>query len=193
WGPDILNHPHLFSANLVYGLPSLQGQNAWVRGVAGGWETSTIVTISSGASMTTQLNGVQGLGDPAGVGQGGNSGAGQNRPDRVAGQACRTSGMASNAFINANMFTVNGYQLGQVGNAGIGTCLGPPVRVVDFGLDKNFKITERIKAQFRFEFFNLFNHPIYDENNLFGNNRTLGFTNTVFGDANGNVVTPNAQ
>jgi hypothetical protein len=193
WGPDILNHPHLFSANLVYGLPGLQGQNAFVRGVAGGWETSTIISISSGGSMTTQLNGVQGLGDPAGVGGGGNSGAGQDRPNRVVGQPCRTSGMDSNAFINPNMFTVSGYQLGQVGNAGIGTCLGPPVRDVDFGLDKNFKITERIKMQFRFEFFNLFNHPIYDENNLFSNNRTLGFTNVVYGDASGNVVTPNAQ
>ena len=192
WGPDLLNHTHLFSANVVYGLPALQGQNAWVRGIAGGWETSTIVSISSGDSVSTLLNGVQGLGDPAGVGGGGNSGAGQNRPDRVAGQSCRVSGMDSNAFINPNMFTVTGYQLGQVGNAGVGTCTGPPVRDVDFGLNKTFKITERIKAQFRFEFFNLFNHPIYDENN-FNGNTTIGFNNIVYGDANGNVVTPNAQ
>jgi hypothetical protein len=193
WGPDILNHPHLFSANFVYGLPSLQDRNAWVRGIAGGWETSTIVTVSSGASMSTLLNGVQGLADPAGVGIGGNNGTGQNRPDRVPGQHCHVSGMDSNQFINSNMFTVNGYRLGQVGNAGVGTCLGPPVRDVDFGVNKNFKITERIKAQFRFEFFNLFNHPIYDENNLFSNNLTMGFTNVVYADANGNVVKANAQ
>ena len=192
WGPDLLNHPQLFSANLIYGLPALQDKNAWVRGVAGGWQASTLVSLASGASISTLLNGVQGLGDPAGVGGGGNSGAGQNRPDRVAGQPCRTSGMAPNQFINSSMFTVNGYQLGQVGNAGVGTCLGPPVRNVDFGLDKNFKITERVKAQFRLEFFNLFNHPIYDEGSVESNN-TIGFNNIVYGNASGSVVTPNAQ
>lgn len=192
WGPDLLNHTHLFSANLVYGLPSLQGQKAILRAVAGGWETSTIITADTGSSISTLMSGVQGLGDPAGVGGGGNAGTAQNRPDRIVGQACRVSGMDSTQFINPKMFTVNGYQLGQVGNTGVGTCVGPPVRDVDFGLDKNFKITERIKAQFRFEFFNLFNHPIYNEGSVQGNNN-IGFTNVVFGDASGNVVTPNAQ
>jgi hypothetical protein len=95
--------------------------------------------------------------------------------------------MDSTQFINPNMFTVTGYQLGQVGNAGVGTCLGPGNRTVDFGVDKNFKITERIKAQFRFEFFNLFNHPSYNAQDVI-NNQTIGFNNPVYGDANGNAV-----
>ena len=140
--------------------------------------------------MTALLNGIQGLGDPAGLGAGG--GATYDRADRVAGQPCRASGQAPNQYFNPNMFTVNGYQLGQIGTAGIGVCQGPPVRNVDAGLDKNFKVTERIKAQFRFEFFNLFNHPIYDENNLFSSNLTLGGpTNIVYGNSSGAVVTPN--
>ncbi len=190
WGPDILNHPHIFSANLVYDLPSLQGSNALVRGALGGWQASTIISAASGPSISTLLNGVQGLGDPAGVGNG--SAVGQNRPDRVAGQPCRTSGMDSRQFINPNMFTVNGYQLGKVGNAGVGTCQGPGNKTVDFGVDKNFKITERIKAQFRFEFFNLFNHPSYSAQNVIDNN-TLGFNSPVFGDASGNPVPVDAK
>jgi len=46
----------------------------------------------------------------------------------------------------------------------------------DFSVSKNFHITERIKAQFRMDAFNLFNHPQY------GNPDTgIGFnaTNTV--------------
>jgi hypothetical protein len=33
---------------------------------------------------------------------------------------------------------------------------------------KNFEITERVSAQFRAEFFNIFNHPVY----AFGPNET---------------------
>jgi hypothetical protein len=190
YGPDILNHPHIFSANLVYGLPMLKDQSAIVRGVAGGWEASTIVSLASGESISTLLNGVQGLGDPAGVGNG--SATSQDRPDRVAGQSCRTSGMDATQFINPNMFTVNGYQLGKVGNAGIGTCLGPNTRNVDFALHKDFKVTERIKAQFRLEFFNLFNHPLYNGQDVI-NNQTLGFNAPIFADASGTPVPKDAQ
>lgn len=185
YGPDILNHPHIFSANLVYDLPSMQGSNALVRGALGGWQASTIVSLASGPSISTLLNGVQGLGDPAGVGNG--SATSQDRPNRVAGQPCRTSGMDSRQFINPNMFTVNNYQLGQIGNAGVGTCLGPGNKTVDFGVDKNFKITERIKAQFRFEFFNLFNHPSYSAQDVI-NNETIGFNSPVYGNAAGTAA-----
>jgi hypothetical protein len=185
WGPDILNHPQLFSANVAYDLPSLQNKSTLVRATLGGWQTAAIVAVASGPSISTLLNGVQGLGDPAGVGNG--AATGVNRPDRVLSQPCHTSGMSSQQFINPNMFTVNGYQLGKVGNAGVGTCLGPNTRNVDFSLHKNFKITERISTQFRMEFFNLFNHPLYSAQDVI-NNQTLNFNSPIFGDASGNPV-----
>ncbi len=80
------------------------------------------------------------------------------------------------------MFTVNGFKLGQIGNAGVGICSGPPTRERGLGLDKNFKITEHITAQFRMEFFNLFNHPQYVAQNVINNN-TINFNKPVFGDA----------
>jgi hypothetical protein len=190
WGPDILNHPQLFSANVAYDLPSLQNKSTLVRATLGGWQTAGILTLASGPSISTLLNGVQGLGDPAGVGNG--SATAVNRPDRVLSQPCHTSGMSSQQFMNPNMFTVNGYQLGKVGNAGIGTCLGPNTRNVDFSLHKNFKITERISTQFRMEFFNLFNHPLYSAQDVI-NNQTLGFNAPIFGDASGNPVPKDAK
>jgi hypothetical protein len=85
------------------------------------------------------------------------------------------------------MFTVNGFQLGTDGNAGVGICSGPPTRNVDLGLDKNFKVTEHITVQFRLEFFNLFNHPQYTAQDVINNN-SIGFNAPVFADASGTVV-----
>jgi len=42
---------------------------------------------------------------------------------------------------------------------------GPPLVNVDFSAIKNFKITETRGLQFRAEFFNLLNHPIFGQPN----------------------------
>ena len=189
YGPDILNHPHIFNASFVYGLPMLSNANPFVRGALGGWQASTILNISSGPSITPRVS-IQGLGDPSGVGNG--TATGRERADRVDGQPCRASGADPRTWLNPNMFTVNGYQLGQMGTAGVGLCSGPPTRVVDLGVDKNFKITERVKMQFRMEFFNLFNHPLYVANDIISN-EVLNFNAPVFGDANGDIVTPSTD
>jgi hypothetical protein len=45
------------------------------------------------------------------------------------------------------------------GNEGRNSLLGPAFRQLDFSLFKNTAITERVKLELRFEFYNLFNHP----------------------------------
>ena len=47
----------------------------------------------------------------------------------------------------------------QFGNSRIGNLRGPDLVNFDFVLQKDFKIYELQKLQFRAEFFNLFNHP----------------------------------
>ena len=49
---------------------------------------------------------------------------------------------------------------GQIGNAGFDSLRGPHAFYDDMALSKNFTITERIKAQFRFDAYNVFNHPV---------------------------------
>jgi Carboxypeptidase regulatory-like domain/TonB dependent receptor-like, beta-barrel len=56
-----------------------------------------------------------------------------------------------------SMLIPNG--MGQYGNMGRNVFRDTGFRNVDFSVTKNFKFTERFAAQFRAEFFNLFNHP----------------------------------
>ena len=45
------------------------------------------------------------------------------------------------------------------GNLARNGLVGPPFRQLDFSIYKNTNITERVKLELRFEFYNLFNHP----------------------------------
>jgi len=45
------------------------------------------------------------------------------------------------------------------GNEGRNSLVGPPFRQLDFSIYKNTNITEKVKLELRFEFYNLFNHP----------------------------------
>jgi hypothetical protein len=55
--------------------------------------------------------------------------------------------------------------IGTVGNSGRGMFRGPGQWNLDFSLFKDFPITERVKTQFRTEFFNLFNHANFADPN----------------------------
>jgi hypothetical protein len=80
----------------------------------------------------------------------------------VKGQSCFSGNNLQ--YINPKAFTMNGYVLGQRPFGDTGQCHGPAIRDVDFSLDKNWsipKLGESTKLQFRLEFFNLFNHPMF--------------------------------
>jgi hypothetical protein len=169
-----INRPHIFAANVIYNLPTLQGMQRLVRDSLGSWEVGAGVNITSGTSYTPTIGTLSGLfggnvNDPSGIG----NGAGATRPDLVPGQPCKNPKFSPSSdlhWVNPNRYTLNGFTLGTIGSAPIGDCLGPPTRVVDFSISKNFNITERVKAQFRLDFFNLFNHPNY---NGLGDNQGL--------------------
>jgi hypothetical protein len=182
-GLSNFDRPRVFNASLVYNLPTLDGQNAFVKGVAGGWETSTVVSVATGNALTItgalagSPNGVTCVslaggapcpnpgitipGDPWGaVG----NGALTNLSVRplMTGQSCHSGNNLQ--YINPNAFTMNGYVLGQRPFGDTGQCFGPNTRDVDFALDKNWrlpKLGEQAKLQFRLEFFNLLNHPMF--------------------------------
>jgi len=175
-GLSDFDRPHVFSSSLVYNLPSLEGLNGFVKGVAGGWETSTVVSVATGNALTI-TGGLQGTtcvslaggipcsgtvgADPWGATGNGAFTNFSTRP-LTTGQSCSSGNELQ--YIDPNAFTMNGYVFGQAPAGQIGQCHGPNIRDVDFSLDKNWgipKLGEAAKIQFRLEFFNLFNHPMF--------------------------------
>jgi hypothetical protein len=64
---------------------------------------------------------------------------------------------------------------------------GPGYDKVNLSLFKNFQISERIRMEFRSEFFNLFNHPSFNQPNFGGNGVVAvpgsgNFTDSTFGE-----------
>src|SRR5262249_6293555 len=107
------------------------------------------------------------------------------RPNRVAGQGCRApSGSPAIQWLNPNAWTLDNFQLGTFGNSGIGICSGPGIANTDFSVHKNFKVTERINAQFRMDFFNAFNKTQFQGNGGGFTGVETNFLNSTFACTN---------
>jgi hypothetical protein len=180
-GLATIDRPHIFAANLIYDTPGLRNLNRIAQYSLGDWELSTIVNVSSGTPYTPVINGFSaagsGVNDLSGIGLGN----GSYRPNIVSGQSCRNASFKNFQWVNPNRYTLNGFQLGAIGTAPVGDCFGPGVSRADFSVAKNFRLTERVKMQFRMDAFNLFNHPQYGNPN---NGNTNGYVNIGFSAAN---------
>ena len=75
----------------------------------------------------------------------------------MAGQPCRATDGPKEQWLNPNAWTLTGFELGTFGDSGRGVCDGPNFVQVDLALYKNVKLGKRVKAQIRFEVFNVFN------------------------------------
>jgi len=163
------HRPHIFNASLVLGLPSLEGKSTAMRTAFGDWEVGTIVQASSGRPVTVFTGATPGLTNRV-------SGTGLNanqRPNLVSGVDCQATGGPKEQFLNPDAFTLTDFQLGTFGNSPRGVCLGPGFFQTDLAFYKNFQITVRVKAQFRFEIFNVFNRANFTGVNVNLNPTTL--------------------
>jgi hypothetical protein len=192
-GNATINRPNIFVLNEVFYLPKLEQKNAFVRNTVGGWEFNTIFTAENGNSQSVYQSGIGAAGgalDPnAPVNNcsfNGNSfpcalsslsGTGytnNQRPNINPGVSCN-SGVSGAQIDNPNAFTLIGYQIGTLGNAGRGICQGPHYVNADFGLYKNFRFREKFNIRFSMDFFNAFNHTNFDANSIGGVGNQSGF------------------
>jgi Carboxypeptidase regulatory-like domain/TonB-dependent Receptor Plug Domain len=169
-GNTQINRPQIFIANLVYYLPDLKGQNELVQSIAGGWELGAITQYASGTSTTFSQNGVsEDSSHTIGGANGGLAslfGVGYTNTQRplATGQSC-SAGTGGSQVLNPGAATLVGYEIGTIPNnlMGIGSCAGPGLVNTDFSIDKNWRVWgERLRIQFRFDMFNLFNHANFN-------------------------------
>jgi hypothetical protein len=163
WGRPPVARTHIFNASLVWLLPPLDDRSRPMRAVLGGWEITTIVGAATGQPITIFTGSL-----PGGL-NGGPSGTGFNdnqRPNRVSGEPCRADTGVAEQIINPKAFTLNGFQLGTIGNEKFGECTGPGYFQADLAFYKNFALNDRVKLQFRWDIFNVFNRANFLYNDL---------------------------
>ena len=188
-GISSLSIPFTWTSNFVYRTPEMKGQSLLVRQVAGGWELSPIITLQSGTPFSLQGGDSHYWAsvDPSqnGTGSGCLSNCPGDRADRVQGVSLKVrQGSRSQwvkQYFNPAAFVPR--KDGTFGNSGKNMIQGPPSFNIDSSLMKNWAILEKYQVQFRFEFFNAFNHPVMANPDTWPNDSTFGQINAGKGSA----------
>jgi hypothetical protein len=144
--------PHNFIFSAGYELPVGHGKHflgsasGISNAVLGGWQVQGIFNIRSGLPFTPTISS-----DVANIGITG------QRPNRLG------SGTLANPTV-AQWFNRSAFVLPATytyGNSGANIITGPGLKELDCAIFKEFPIRERLKIQFRSEFFNLSNTPSF--------------------------------
>ncbi|HKQ73798.1 MAG TPA: TonB-dependent receptor [Blastocatellia bacterium] len=140
---------HRLVSSVVYEIPVGRGKKfaGSIPKVAdviiGGWQVNAIATFQKGFPMTITAADTGGLNDSQGT----------NRADLV-GKAQVTGELGRWFDTSAFRQPAAGF----LGTSGRSILRAPGINNWDTGLFKNFRISERVSFQFRFESFNAFNH-----------------------------------
>ncbi len=142
----------------------------------GGWDTNGILTLQDGQPGTVPCP----ITTTSGFGCNADKVAGQN-PD--SGPHNVNQWLNPAAFTNPPVATAIGQSDYSPLGGGPSNFRGPGFHRLDFSLFKQFEVTERVRLEFRSEFFNLANHPNFSLPGFSGNGVTaapgsLNFLNT---------------
>jgi hypothetical protein len=145
---------HIFGAHYVWEIPFHGRESGAVYHVLAGWQISGSTRYGTGVPLTVT----------AATNSANSFGGGSLRPDLVGDpEGPRTV----NDWFNRTAFAQPAPNT--FGNSPNGVLRGPGVHLTDLGVFKNFRITQQVRAQYRLEMFNAFNHT-----QLSGVGTTLG-------------------
>jgi hypothetical protein len=187
WGPNPFNRKQVFVFSAIYDLPVGKGKMFLGNAgrvtdlLLGGWQASNTLTYGTGLPFSPNINECSTVTDagPCRPNVTGNISTGK----RTITSGCNSGGPCGTYWFTpiqplsynltaANVGTdsctlarpasgpLSLPACGQIGNMGFNSYRGPHAFYDDFSLLKTFNITERYKAQFRFDAYNLFNHPV---------------------------------
>jgi len=181
YGPMNINRNHAWVTNVLYDLPFGKGKkymgsaNTLTDYVIGGWRLTSITQWAGGLPWTPNYNECSQDEDVSIC-----------RPDRASGsfkvgRQTVTDPVNGATYINwftpVAPLTTNGATggvfarpaAGTIGNIGYDSFRGPHLFTSNLSLAKNFRITERYRAEFRMDANNIFNHPVLGFNYTQGN------------------------
>lgn len=171
---------HRFVATFVYDIPFFATSNRMLKGAFGGWQTNGIVTLQTGLPFNVTT----------GTDTANTSSSGTYRPDLLhtptsnCGRGHLVACIDPTAFTVADLYPITPGNYAY-GSAGRNLLHGPGAETVNLSVFKNFPITERVKFQFRFETFALFNHTNFSNPSATIN--TGSFGNITNGTGNRNI------
>lgn len=158
---------HRFVASYVYDIPFFHTSNGLLNAVFAKWQLNGISTMQSGFPFNVTI----------GTDRANTSSQGSQRPDLVGTPSDTCGGGHLTNCITASAFALPA--LYTYGNAGRNILRGPHLFTTDMSLFKNFPIRERLRLQFRAEFFNITNTPQFSNPNaVFGTSSFGTITST---------------
>jgi carboxypeptidase family protein len=154
---------HRFTWGGIYQLPFgpgkrfASGAGGFLNNLIGGWELAPNLELQTGFPWT------------AAAGQDiANTTTGSWRPDRICNENLPAGKRTVAQWFNTSCFTDDLLLAGQTngifrfGNASRSTIFGPGIFNLDFGLYKDFRLSERLTMQFRSEYFNSLNRANFN-------------------------------
>jgi hypothetical protein len=190
YGPVDFNRNHVFVLNTVYELPFGRGKKfvgdagKAVNYLIGGWQISNTTNWSSGLPWTPTIGECGNVTDtgPCRPDAHGTISTGVGPLDPITHTRTFFTPVAPLAYPDPNTLPVGTdactldrptsgpFSLpacGTIGNVGRNTYHGPRGFYSDLSVNKSIPITERFRAQFIFDAFNVFNHPVlaFSQNN----------------------------
>ena len=164
-----------FVTSGVYQLPFFSGAHGATKAALGGWEVSGVLILQSGTPFSIFDPGggtAYSLASPSATATFAPNFSCANAPTHGSPQSRLTN------WVNPAAYTVDPPAVLSDGSPSDATVfgntprnciIGPPQKNVDLTLDKSFKIGERQSVRFRADFFNLFNHPSFQNPAEFNN------------------------
>ena len=157
YGPSLFDARHLFVFSYVWEIPTPK-YDGFKGQMLNGWQLSGIVTFQTGFPVRiTSSDDIEQFystffeapGEPNW-----NTGAGFRPGTLVQWDPRKHSGFA----FDPNQFTNSTVAPGTIGNAPRSICCQPGINNWDMGIFKGFQLGERLRMEFRTEFYNIWNH-----------------------------------
>jgi hypothetical protein len=190
WALSDFDVRHAVVGSFSYLLPFRVASKA-LGAVVNGWTLDGIVTLQSGQPFTGRT--------PSGVGSNVSRDGSLFPADRpnlkpgastnpTSGTSIGCTGLAAGTPVGtvSRWYDPCAFSLplaGTYGNLGRNTIIGPGLMGLDSALEKNFKLSERANATFKFEMFNILNHA------NFGLPNTTALTGSGAANASAGIIT----